>query len=326
MSLAARARCAIAAGALALAAPRTAGAVERETWPLADAVQVGTLRCARGDELVATIATWLGRDAVDRRLAIVVEDAGEGAVRFVVRRDGEPVAERRFRAARVACADLRAAVGLAIALAIDATVLDAIEGEEAAPAPGTPAPEAPAGPRAEAPPAARRWLEVDALVVGVAGVLPRPGLGGGLGVGVPLAPSWVLRAGAWAAVAATAEVGTGSADVAMVAGEAATCIERPLGLPRVRACGGFAAGRWSARGRGFGVNHAAALPWVAATGGLELRVPLADGLGLSTRLDGYVPVVRPVLEERDERGTPLAATEPPPAGVRASVGVTVAFP
>jgi hypothetical protein len=101
---------------------------------------------------------------------------------------------------------------------------------------------------------------------------------------------------------------------------------RGAGGASLRACAGGAAGRWTAQGRGFAVDHATALPWVATTAGLDLRVPIREGILLSSRLEGYLPVLRPVLQERDTRGAATSASEPPPAGMGASLGVTVVFP
>jgi hypothetical protein len=310
---------------------------EAESWPLGEAIEVGESRCMTRDELVASISTWLGRDSIDRRIHIVVEELEDGRTRFVVRREGAPIAERRFRPTEIACADLRAAVGLAIALAIDATVLNAIvepapapapaaEPPEHAPRPVRPATPPPALPPSAPEPPARPSLEAEAQLMVLFGVLPAPTWGGSIGASLPIGSSFALRAAGFATASADVTVGTGSAEVAMAAGLLEACLERALGRASMLACTGAGAGRWSARGESFYFNRSTALPWAAMTAGLALRIPLADGVLLSTHLDGYVPFMRPELLAHDVTGAVVATTEAPPAGMTASLGLTVQFP
>ncbi|MDQ3035057.1 MAG: hypothetical protein M3Y87_21800, partial [Myxococcota bacterium] len=94
--------------------------------PLADAITVASPdECLERDALVAHVETWLGRASIASELGVVVEgDADE--VSFLVTRGGEPIATRRFDRLPRACADRRAALSLAIALAIDAAILESL--------------------------------------------------------------------------------------------------------------------------------------------------------------------------------------------------------
>ncbi len=117
------------------------------TVPIAAALRIGPNACFDAASLAPVLARWLQRDVIDRRIVVEVTgqpDTPEGLV-LRVRRDGQLVGERRFPSLSAPCEEVRAAVGLAAALAVDATVLESL-GVKAAPV------IAPAPPL-EAPPA-----------------------------------------------------------------------------------------------------------------------------------------------------------------------------
>jgi hypothetical protein len=99
-----------------------ARADEPATRPIAAAVIARDARCFDAPKLGAAIARWLGRDAIDARLSIDASDDG-GQAKFTLRRDGQVVGSRALAVPGAACEDVRAALGLAIAVALDATVL-----------------------------------------------------------------------------------------------------------------------------------------------------------------------------------------------------------
>ncbi|MFO0567563.1 MAG: hypothetical protein U0263_18030 [Polyangiaceae bacterium] len=316
-----------------------AGGEEVKTRPLGEAIQAEGVRCMTRQELVQNVELWLGRGTLDERISIRVEELDPTSLRFVVSRGGAPAAERRFKTTDVACPDLRAAVALAIALAIDATVLKAVL-EPVAPAPTEPPPapretEPPAKPKAAKPKARavpkprspdEAGLEAEVHAMVLVGVLPRATVAGQVGAAFRIAPDLALRISGFGTPPRDVPVGSSSAEVGMAAGVLGACLTRPLSFARVRGCAGGAAGRWSAEGRGFARDRVTALPWAAATADLELLVPVADALAFSARAEAVFPFVRPVLEERDPRGGVLAQEQAPPAGFGAGVGVVVGFP
>lgn len=323
--------------AAATVAPSSRARADGDTVGVTDAITVGPSECLRHDVLVAHVTTWLARDVVDRRIAVAVEDQGE-RVRFVVRRDGVASAERTFRATRIACADLRAAVGLAIALAIDATILKSITIAEPPP---EPAPAPPQPPTVHAPARALREplpahrpperpeppsrLDVDVAALAAIGVLPGIAWGGAVGLSLRLDGPLAVAARAWGTSEADVALASGRAYVGMAAGELRACLVRDLGSAALRACAGGAAGRWSARGQGFDEDLAPELPWAAAVAGLEADAPLARGLAVTARLDGYAPFVRPVLDVHDDGGFRLGTAEAPAAGLVAAAGLRIGF-
>jgi hypothetical protein len=112
----------------------------------------------------------------------------------------------------------------------------------------------------------------------------------------------------------------------MVAGEVTACLARELGGVRIRGCGGAAGGGWSAHGTGYDVNRTTAVPWVAATGGFGVELPVSEAVALMTRVHGYAPIARPALEVSDPANQPVVREEAPPAGVGVSLGAMVGFP
>jgi RNA polymerase sigma-70 factor (ECF subfamily) len=153
------------------------------------------------------------------------------------------------------------------------------------------------------------------------GVLPVAAWGGSIGVIAPVGPLAIRTLG-WATALADVSFETGSARVAMVAVEISGCLDRSLGAFTVRGCAGAAGGGWSARGSGFDVNRAPTVPWVAASAGLGLELPLGADVSLVGRGQGYFPFARPTLEVTDPGGS-IERQTAPPAGFAASLGAMV---
>ena len=80
-------------------------------------------------------------------------------------------------------------------------------------------------------------------------------------------------------------------------------------------------GRLSAEGHDYGESKTPKLTWASASMRLDLRLALAKRFGVSFGADGWVPLARPVLDVRDERGQILSETELPPAGVALGLGL-----
>lgn len=107
---------------------------------LSEALQVTPgATCLQHARVLGHVRMWLGRDTVDAGLRVHVR--GDPRERFGVvvdiERDGA-TRTRDFERAPEGCDDLHAVVGLAVALAIDATALDAVVDPESPPAPTPP--------------------------------------------------------------------------------------------------------------------------------------------------------------------------------------------
>lgn len=312
---------------------------DSKSHPLAEAVRAPGEGCLAQQTLAPAIELWLGRARIDRRIRIQVEETEAGA-RFTLFRDDEAAAERRFEKDELPCADVRAAVALAIALAIDATILNAImvptappsepvELEETPLAPEQPTPRpprtAPPSPPRTKPPERRRAFAMDARLFGSVGVLPEPAVGGGLGVRWPIAQHLRMDVEGWGTAGRRVEVGPGEATVAMVAGQVEGCFQRREERSSVAACAGAALGRWDATGRGFPRDRSTQLPWAAIVAGLDGSYDLSETWFLAADLTAIVPFVQPVLSVYAEDGSRAATSRAPPAGAFVGVGLGAHF-
>jgi hypothetical protein len=306
---------------------------EPEGKPLSELVAVPAEDPCLSPGLVEPIAAWLGRNHGPADLFVEVTASAE-AVGFVLRRAGEVRVERTLSPAPLECADRRAALGLAIAMALDAAVLESLM----PPAPATPLEPAPAvdeapgvvlAPRAPpepAPiPAAAPLRLALALEAGAAfGVLPRVALGGtaALELGVT---SWLdLRVAGGAAAGLPATLAGGEVTSWLGAGALAVCPGRALGeRVRLRLCAGVDAGTVRARGHGFAEERRAVLPWVAVRTGADLDVRLGTRVALRAGASLLTPVVRGQLDVRDQADAIVATRAPASAGAQAGLGVVV---
>ncbi len=306
----------LGAGRLAWASPPGA---EPPTSSLADAIDVSPgASCLTHDRVTEQVVSWLGRDEIDARLTVRVEgDADDPrAVRFVLRDRDDVIAEPRdFSPGPSRCADLHTVVGLAIALAIDATVLESAGIVDPSPEPPPPDPvktsEPPKPDSVVVGPTpapvdgepktvaldARRW-RVRASARGLLAIGAPPPIAGGGHVGLEL--SWRdlldFQAGAMATSAGSQSLDDGRVSIVLVAGRADMCAGQRLGQIRPRICIGAVGGSAFARGEGFLRDFQTVVPWFAAAFGGDVRVSLLPRLSLTFGLDGLVTVVRPVFD------------------------------
>ena len=107
--------------------------------PVADAISVeGGGACIDRDALGEQVHAWIERDRIDEGLRVDLDirsNAGPRAAHLVLRRDANILAERAFPELPSDCSRAEAALGLAIALALDATLLDELTAAAMPPAP-----------------------------------------------------------------------------------------------------------------------------------------------------------------------------------------------
>jgi hypothetical protein len=311
---------ALCAAAALAAAPARAQPAEPAARPLAEAVSI-----ARGDEcvdaaaLVPLVEAWLGRSSVATELGVVVEaDAAEAS--FAITRGGVPSASRRFDRLPPGCAERRAVVALAIALALDAAILESLGiVVERPPALGPqPAPEPEAGP------ADALAVEFQAEAVLALEVLPEVSFAGAASLALHVAPGVRVRAGVLATQRVGAALAHSAVEMSLLAGRADGCYAARLD-PNVAlgGCVGALAGAALAGGRGFAVDRSAEVPWIAAAARFEVRWTPWDLLALSAALDGFFALVRPRLELTDGFGSVLDARTLSPAGVAIALGAAL---
>ncbi|MDC0720036.1 hypothetical protein [Nannocystis bainbridge] len=245
--------------------------------------------------------------------------------------------ERTLDPPRPTCSDLHALVGLAIAIAVDAAVLEGlgyevIEAGEGS-VPQAQEPERPPlqrrarrGDASETPPR-RASVSVVAAVRGGVWIGVLPGLAGGGGAQLELGwRRWVdLRAGLFGGYGGVRAL---DADTelrpSLVGGRIDVCaaLARPRVRPRL--CFGPAAGALQSGAKTPGVQAAVA-PYVALMVAPELRVWATKRFALDLAFDLVVPVVRPVLAERDPSKQDMVGESLPVPPVGAMVSLGIAF-
>jgi hypothetical protein len=288
------------------------------TRPLTEAVSVeGATRCLDAISVGALVARWLRSNAIDARVSIVVfaREAPVPALSFEVRRDGEVIAVRRFDPPPATCADIRRVVAIAIALAIESTVL-------VTPATEPLAMSAPPSPPRQFVP--RPAWGVDAVVL--AGVLPEDALGLESHVDVDLSRRFALTAGTLTTFPSDTSVGSGRANLRLVAGEAAGCWVALHDVVDLRACGGVAAGEVRVEGEAFAPSLSPFLPWVAVMGHAGIRLSLTKWLAIEGGVDGFLPIVRPNLQVASSDGAILLSRSFPVGGGAGTLGWALTFP
>jgi hypothetical protein len=307
-------------------------AIGRAAGPEADlashvSVEPG-VTCLDADALVDDVRTWLGEGTVEPDLSIEVQGSGidPRAVAFRVLRSGRVIASRRFDPGPARCDHLHAAVGLAIAMALKASLVDEIAPVRAAPPPAPPAmPGADASATRRAP--ETPWGLGVAPIVGIA-VLPDPAAGGAIAIGRSLVQFLSVRLSALALAARneTFDAAPGRFDAALFAGRLDVCAGVDLARPlRVRGCVGLGAGVIRAQGYGFPQSHVAVVPWLAIADDLELEARIDRRWAVEGTVSLILPLGQSTLVVRDLSGTPLAERRLASFGGVLSVGPVLRF-
>jgi len=261
--------------------------------------------CIEHERLATQVRAWLEAPQIDARLRIAVVGDEESPLRlsFTLRRGEEIIAVRAFDPAPERCTDLHAVVGLAIALAIDATVLESVGVEPRPPTPPSAPPKVDRvtqppprlGPKPRARP--RVWrMRTD--LTGLFTYGHPPGVGGGAKLVLDF--SWreilELGTGAIAASSGSQPVGDGAATFSVVGALGQICAGPPWRVWRPRGCVGVIAGAAIAAGQGFMVDQTSRVAWVVVPFGADVRVRLARRVSFTLGVDGLAAVVQPVFE------------------------------
>lgn len=309
------------------------------TRPLSEAVTVTPgATCLTQPSLVEHIRTWLGSDAVDVDLTIDVrgDEARPDTAAISLRTPGGGLIERTFEGAPPTCSDMHAVLGLGVAMAIDASVLedlgyDVIDSAEEAAAPAPQAVESEQPPRlrresralAPEPPRRRPNLRAVAAVRASLWLGSLPGLAGGGQLHGEL--GWVpwldLRLGVLGGYTRQ-RLGDSEADIGLVAGRLDVCFGVGRRRLRPRLCLGPGLGAVQANGRDLPAAARASLPWVAGMAAFELRIATSRVFSLDIAVDGVVPFIRPLIAVRnpDKPGMLGDSLTVAPVGVMFSLG------
>jgi hypothetical protein len=287
------------------ASAQTENVVEQPLDQVIDLLPGAT--CLDEHRLASQVATWLGRDRVrsDVHVHVRGDERDPQAVDFRIVHKGQPH-ERHFDHLPEACGDATAVVGLAIALAIDASTLTQL------------LPPTPDSIQTE------RLISVE-VAAGLA-VLPGGSVGGAVGfeyavLGWLSARVDLMAQFSWGNSIAGA---SGSFDAAVGAVVPQVCAGGGVS-PRVRVelCSGAAGGFLHAEGHGYAVDSQSGTgPWIVASGGLRLLFEAGRPWVLD--VDGMFPIDVPTFRAQSGAG-PSVYLSPNPAGAMLSAGPVFLF-
>ncbi len=286
--------------------------VMAEDRPLADAISVARGDdCLRQDLLLQHVRMWLPNDRVDARLAVVVQDEEEGAS-FVLLRDGAAAAARRFDRLPVACVERRAAIGLAIAMALDAAVLDSLAGSRSS-----------ESARARGAPSIAIEVAIEAQLL--VEVLPEVAAGWQVGPRLVIDDTVEIGAYAWVTSIAGADLGEGRLSAQLAAGRLDLCIRRRIDFVVLRGCAGGVAGAAFGEGHEVALARSSRVGFAGILGRFGLAIPLADFFALELAADGWLSLWRPRFDLVDAEGNAVVSSTLPLGGFLASAGASVRF-
>jgi hypothetical protein len=278
-------------------APKRASAADH-TRPLREAIAVEPgATCLETATLVEHVQSWLGADVADSDVSIEVRGSSDQprVVEFHTLHAGRAVAYRRFAPGPERCEHLHAALGLAIAMAIRASLIDELAGTAADA--GVRVPEASAN-------TARSWaIGADAL----AGLAVLPGAAFGLDVRIEraLAHHFYVSFGllGLAALGETFDHTPGHFDVWLLAPRIDLCAGLALS-PRLlgRGCMGLSGGGLYAHGHGFPSSQDELARWFAVVNGLDFTADLAKTWSLNLAVSVILPLARTSIVVRDSTG------------------------
>lgn len=287
--------------------------------------------CITTETVIRRLSSWLQSEAIDASIHVVVRP-GTSSASFSFRRgDGAP-SERHFDVVPQDCAARLDAITLAIALAIDPSVLSALPAEPATsgdvstedsadpaqsdvPEPETGGenvaslvdapPEHPSEDASHADASGDEPPRRYALVLGggaAFGVVPGISAVGSLSFEIMLGRILTLRAGGLVTARTQSEIGRGEVGLRIVAGRLDGCGGWNFGIARGDVCLGLGAGASIAQGRGFAQNLRTRGAWLAGLGRVSVTLPAGSRVGVRLVGDLIVPIIRPRVHVGDDAG------------------------
>jgi hypothetical protein len=303
---------------LVVFAPERASAADH-TRPLREAVAVEPgATCLETATLVEHVESWLGTDAADSDVSIEVRGSPDQprVVEFRTLRAGRAIAYRRFAPGPARCDHLHAALGLAIAMAIRASLIEEVTGTTA-------------DARAHVPEASadatRPWA-IGANALAAVAVLPGAAFGADVRVERALAHPFRVRFGLLGLAALGETLSPGHFDVWLLAPQIDLCAGLDLSHRlRGQACMGLAGGAVSAQGHGFPSSQNELVRWFAAVNGLDFVADLAESWSLDLAISVILPIARTSIVVRDSAGVVVEGRDLATVGAFLGVGPVYRF-
>ena len=316
----------LALGVLALAVvaqaalvPGRARAAEAER-PLREAITVEPgATCLDAATLVEQVQSWVGGDTLDADVVVDVHGSPDQprVVGFRMLRGGQVLAVRRFDPGPSRCEQLHAVLGLAIAMALNASLVEDLA-RTAIPAP------LPAPPAAE--PLAPWAIAVDALFA--VAVLPDPAPGIQARIERALTPTFRARLDLLAVLAPgeTFNGASGHFETWLLAPRLDLCAGfDPAPRVRARACMGMSGGALHAQGYSYPQPGSTFIRWLAVANELGVAADISRRWSIDASAALILPVARNSIVLRDYSGNVLQQRELAPVGWIFGLGPLVRF-
>ena len=306
-------------------------------------------KCLDHASLSSAVAQWLGGDSVDSELSVGVQGADKPAphARFEMRRVDEVLAVRQFQGLKGGCDDLQKALPFAIAIAIDARVVQARDASLPVPSARPDAttatlPQADLAPNVEAKqPEPLQITVVKAAATPVAqptahafrlilqtqwlrAVAPENAWAAQAGLSYEVARWLDVELGALASWPDTATLAVGQAKFTL-AGTIIQACARHVSAVVARACLGSAAGVVRAEGSGYLQDLSSTGTWFAGIGGADVSWPARSRLAV--RVSGQIlPAVRrPSYTVTDTNANEAGRLQAPTVGATVALGFSMAL-
>lgn len=289
-----------------------ARALERDPLRARLSVHPGAT-CVTVEALLPQVRFWLHSDVPRGNVSIEVEgsETDPRHVRFRVIQEGETVAHRTFAPGPAACENLRAALGLTIALALKASVIDDL---------GRPLPDDPSV-------RALGW----SFTVAIAGAWEiLPGIAPGLIARgrLALTQMFMLRLGLMglSGLGKTLSGSDTGYDAALLALRLDACVHgAPSPSVALHACTGISAGPLYARGHAAVGARTALVPWLALVSGAGVELYLGPRWSLVLEAALFSPLNRIQVGIKAADGQVLAARSLRAFGFDVALGPTYHF-
>ena|GEM_PF-5075210 len=316
-------------------------------------------QCIDHASLSSAVAQWLGGELIDADLAVSVEGGDKPApnARFELRRMDESIVVRQFHNLKNGCEDLQKALPFAIAIAVDARV---VQSRDASLPPPTARPEVrpPAEPEVQPAPSSEPKVErtppVETIEVATLGasiepsasmpsidrrphvfqlilqtqwlsaVTPQGVWAAQVGFGWRAVRWFEAELGALASLPDTAALGSGQAKFVVAGTIVQACVRHEFAVT-LRACVGGATGVVRAEGMGYAQDLQATGAWWSGVGGVDIAWPARARLAV--RLSGQVlPAVRrPALAVRDSNGVEVSSLHASKLGTTLALGLSLSL-
>lgn len=265
--------------------------------------------CFDAESLTDVVDDWIGRDTVDGRITGIQVRASQGVLSFSIEVAGQPPTTREFPELPHDCTEQTRAIGLSVALAIEAL-------------------------EADFPHAAPGLTDAPSLSVSVTGLLGT-GIPTGLGFGAALNLEWRpatwlgLRIGASALTSSEQRLRDGMPFVytpSLVVGSLGVCITGDLVASLALAgCGDAALGAFGTASGGQFEEESTSQVWSHLSASGELRWTLTGTFGMVLRAEAMFPLRPITIDVRNDNRMPVASRQFPNVIGAVHLGPTLAF-